>query len=48
MIEESFQIDDIPELHDRLIAGTAKKVDVPIITNDPEMEKSKHVDTIWD
>ncbi|MGC8494629.1 MAG: PIN domain-containing protein, partial [Syntrophobacteraceae bacterium] len=28
-------IEDIPELHDRLIAATARYLDLPLITNDP-------------
>jgi PIN domain nuclease of toxin-antitoxin system len=40
-------IDDVPELHDRLIAGTAAWLGVPIITNDPVMTDSQHVQTVW-
>jgi predicted nucleic acid-binding protein len=37
------EIEDIPELHDRLIAATAKYFDLPLITNDPEIRASRHV-----
>ncbi len=47
IINTAYQIDDIPELHDRLIAGTAKYLDQELITNDPIIEKSKHVKTVW-
>lgn len=47
VVKASFEIDDIPELHDRLIAGTAKAMGLDIITNDPDMEQSAHVNTIW-
>jgi len=47
IINTSYQIDDIPELHDRLIAGTAKYLEQELITNDPVIAKSKHVKTIW-
>jgi PIN domain nuclease of toxin-antitoxin system len=40
-------IDDIPELHDRVIAGTAVWLDIPILTNDPDITASRHVQTIW-
>jgi hypothetical protein len=40
-------VDDIFELHDRVIAGTAVWLDVPILTNDPDMAASRHVQTIW-
>lgn len=47
IIKTSYQIDDIPELHDRLIAGTAKYLNQELITNDPVIANSKHVKTIW-
>jgi len=47
IINTSYQIDDIPVLHDRLIAGTAKYLDQELITNDPIIAKSKHVKTVW-
>ena len=46
-VKTAFEIDDIPELHDRLIAATAKHLSIEIITNDPEIEKSAHVRTVW-
>jgi predicted nucleic acid-binding protein len=47
IIEHAFRIDDIPELHDRLIAATAKALNVPILTNDPDIRNSSHVETVW-
>ena len=46
IIKASFQINDIPELHDRLIAGTAKHLNIPILTNDPEIINSLFVKCI--
>lgn len=46
IIKTAFMIKDIPELHDRLIAGTAKLLDVPVITNDPLIIASRFVDTL--
>jgi len=43
----AFSIDDIPELHDRLIAAVGKELDAEVITNDPVIEHSRHVKTIW-
>jgi len=40
-------IDDVPELHDRLIAGTAAWLGIPILTNDPIMIASQHVQIVW-
>ena len=41
------EIDDIPELHDRLIAGTAVAMHLPLITNDPIISKSTSVRCTW-
>jgi hypothetical protein len=47
VVKSTAAIDDIPELHDRLIAGTATWLGVPILTNDPVMMASQHVQTVW-
>lgn len=47
IVFESYKIIDIPELHDRLIAGTAKLLDFSLITNDPIIQASSFVSTIW-
>jgi predicted nucleic acid-binding protein len=47
-IKNAFEIGDIPELHDRLIAASGKQLNRTIITNDPVIHSSKHVDCIWD
>jgi len=46
IIESAFEIKDIPELHDRLIAGTAKFLNIPILTNDPIIKESSYVTCI--
>lgn len=46
IIKAAFEITDIPELHDRLIAGTVRYLDIPLITNDPVILKSRFVKTI--
>lgn len=43
VIKLAFEINDIPELHDRLIAGTARYLDLPLITNDPVILRSAFV-----
>ena len=45
IIKTSFEITDIPELYDKLIAGTARYLQIPILTNDPLIFKNKFVDT---
>jgi PIN domain nuclease of toxin-antitoxin system len=47
IIFKAFELKDIPELHDKLIAGTALKFDCPLITNDPIISASKAIQTIW-
>jgi PIN domain nuclease of toxin-antitoxin system len=47
IIEESYKISDIPELHDRLIAGTARSLSIPLLTNDPIIRASKFLTTVW-
>ncbi len=43
----AFVIDDIPELHDRLIAAVALQLSIKIITNDPDIQKSSYLKSIW-
>ena len=40
-------IDDVPELHDRMLVATAKLFQVPILTNDPVISTSRHATAIW-
>ena len=47
LIEKAFEINDIPELHDRIIAGAALKAGAKLITNDPIISCSKFVEVIW-
>jgi PIN domain nuclease of toxin-antitoxin system len=47
IIHRSFEIDDIPELHDRIIAGTAHQKNLELITNDQMIVDSKYISTIW-
>lgn len=44
IIKSAFEIRDIPELHDKLIAGTARYLNLPLITNDPVILKSSFVE----
>ena len=47
IIEKSFQIDDIPELHDRIIAGTAYSMELQLLTNDPIISESEYISVVW-
>ncbi len=47
VIRAASEITDIPELHDRLIAGTACHLGIELITNDGKIQRSAFVGTIW-
>jgi predicted nucleic acid-binding protein len=47
VIQVAASITDIPELHDRLIAGTARFLHLDLITNDPTIQASTFVRTVW-
>ncbi len=47
IVFKSFEIDDVPELHDRIIAGTAFAMNLRLITNDPVIRASKFLESIW-
>src|SRR3989339_671479 len=46
IIKSAFEITDIPELHDKLIAGTARYLNLPLITNDHVILQSSFVECI--
>lgn len=47
IIRAAFAIQDIPELHDRIIAASASFRNAPLITNDPVIMKSQSLQTMW-
>lgn len=47
IVAEAAEIEDVPELHDRIIVATARWLGVPILSSDAIMAKSRHVQTIW-
>ncbi len=47
LVQRAFEITDVPELHDRLIAGSGLSKSCPVLTNDPKLEKSAYIRTIW-
>jgi PIN domain nuclease of toxin-antitoxin system len=48
IVEAAQGIDDVPELHDRILVATAAVYAVPILTPDSVMTASRHVSVIWD
>jgi predicted nucleic acid-binding protein len=47
VVSAASQIADIPELHDRLIAATARQLNLELITNDSVIRSSAFVKTVW-
>ena len=40
-------IDDVPELHDRVLVATANSLGVPLLTSDRVIAGTKHAQVIW-
>lgn len=38
---------DVPELHDKIIASTAKYLNLSIITKDEVLQNLSHIKTVW-
>jgi PIN domain nuclease of toxin-antitoxin system len=47
IVQAALGVDDVPEIHDRIIVATAKHLDVPVLSSDGVMTASAHVDVIW-
>ena len=47
LLQEMMTLKDIPEIHDKIIASTAKHLKAPIITKDKTLQKSSFIKTIW-
>jgi len=47
LLQEMMTLKDIPEMHDKIIASTAKHLKAPIITKDKTLQKSSFIKTIW-
>ena len=47
VIQSAAEITDIPELHDRLIAATARHLDRELITNDSVIQASAFARVVW-
>ena len=47
VVQAAVGIDDVPDLHDRIIVATARYLDVPILTSDHIIAASRHVQTLW-
>lgn len=43
-----FELDaKVPEMHDRIITGLARRIGAPLLTSDPLIKAAKTVDIVW-
>jgi len=47
VIQIGWELKKIPEIHDRLIAATAKHLGLELITDDNKVRQSGYVQTLW-
>ena len=47
VLQKMVELTDVPELHDKIIASTAKHLNLPIITKDKVLQDLTHVKTVW-
>jgi len=47
IFQKKIDLNDIPELHDKIIVATAKYLNLPLITKDQTLHKLHHVKTVW-
>jgi len=47
ILQEMMTLKKIPEIHDKIIASTAKHLKVPIITKDKTLQSFRLIKTIW-
>ncbi len=47
VLQKMIDLKDIPELHDKIIASTAKYLNLPIITKDKTLHKLTSIKTVW-
>ena len=46
-VREFMLLESVAEMHDRIIAGHARQLGVPLVTNDLQIQASGSVATIW-
>jgi PIN domain nuclease of toxin-antitoxin system len=47
ILQKMIDLQDIPELHDKIIVSTAKHLNLQIITKDSILHNLSHVKTVW-
>ena len=47
ILQKMIDLNDVPELHDKIIVATAKYLNLPLITKDQTLHKLHNVKTVW-
>ncbi len=47
ILHKMADLKDVTELHDKIIAATAKYLNLPIITKDKTLQNLQHIKTVW-
>lgn len=47
ILQKMVDLKDVPELHDKIIASTAKYLNLPIVTKDKVLQENPHIKTVW-
>jgi PIN domain nuclease of toxin-antitoxin system len=47
ILQKMIDLKEIPELHVKIIASTAKYLNLPIITKDEILQSTPHLKTVW-
>ncbi len=47
ILQKMIDLKNIPELHDKIIASTAKHLNLPLITKDSVLRKASDIKTVW-
>lgn len=47
ILQKMVELKEVPELHDKIIASTAKYLNLPIITKDKVLQEIPHIKTVW-
>src|SRR4030042_4537461 len=47
ILQRMVDLKDIPELHDKIIASTARYLNSPIVTKDRALQNVSYIKTVW-
>jgi PIN domain nuclease of toxin-antitoxin system len=47
ILQKMIDLNDLPELHDKIIVATAKHLNFPLITKDQILQKLSYIKVVW-